>query len=112
MENYPSVAIRDSESGALVGYYLQQWNYCLGMLYVAEEHRGKGLGKALIVSAARQVLENGDPAAFCFIEKDNVRSTKLHRKCGFKKVEGSDVNWLTVVLPGPAPCCGKGKCCV
>lgn len=74
-------------------------------IYIAEDARGKGIGKQLL----NQMILESEKAGFWLLQsgimEDNEPSIQLHGKCGFRKVGyreriGRDVNgkWRSTVL--------------
>lgn len=81
-------------------------------VYIAAEHRGRGLGKLLLQPLIDAALTNGYRAIIAVIDAENQPSIKLHEKFGFetvgvfKKVGYKFNRWLDVVymellLPEP-----------
>jgi len=81
-------------------------------VYVAEEHRGKGLGKLLLEPLINAAQTRGFHAILACIDADNQASIRLHARFGFETVAhfhqvGFKFNrWLDVVymekLLGPS----------
>ncbi len=92
IQNFPNIAIRNSDN-ELVAYVLSQYYGSIGMLYVKPEHRRHGLATIAVSALATKLLQQNTPA-YCFVEKDNEASIKLHQKCGFLTQEGADLEWL------------------
>lgn len=81
-------------------------------VYIAAEHRGRGLGKLLLKPLIDVALQNGYRAIIAVIDAENTASIKLHEKFGFepvghfKKVGYKFGRWLDVIymellLPEP-----------
>ena len=109
LSDYICIGIKNEE-GSLVGYYLQQWYGAIGMLYVTESCRGKGFAKALIFEISKRILDSGH-SPFCYIEKDNLASLKLHSSCGFSVQDGFEYSW-TNFSPNQDKRTCRNKCCV
>ena len=86
--NFPSVALRDS-NGCLAGWCGTYFIGEMGMLYVLEGHRGKGLAKCLIYELAKKLIaKNRNP--YSFVDIMNVASVKGFEKCGFRIAKNCD----------------------
>ena len=55
-------------------------------IYISENSRGNGLGNALLLKAVRHSEENGIWTLYSGIIRDNAKSIKLHKKCGFREI--------------------------
>lgn len=55
-------------------------------VYVAQDERGKGVGKILLRELIKQSEANGIWTLQSAIFSENLSSIKLHEKCGFRKV--------------------------
>ena len=86
IENFPCLGVKDKDD-RLVAWELSYFTGAMGMLYVMEEHRGKGLAKFIICKLARKLLQLGRNV-YCFVEDTNEISLNLHKKCGFSIQEG------------------------
>ena len=89
---HPNIAIRDKEN-SLIAYEMISPHGTMGMLNVFPEHRGKGLGSAIVGELSRQISNEGD-FRYCHVGEENPVSIKLHKKCGFVIEEGSDILWI------------------
>lgn len=55
-------------------------------IYIAQDERGKGIGKTLLTELIQQSEENGIWTLQSGIFAENENSIKLHEKCGFRLV--------------------------
>ena len=55
-------------------------------IYIAQDERGKGIGKTLLTELIQQSEENGIWTLQSGIFAENESSIKLHEKCGFRLV--------------------------
>ncbi|MDM1556135.1 N-acetyltransferase family protein [Chryseobacterium indologenes] len=55
-------------------------------IYIAQDERGKGVGKTLLTELIQQSEENGIWTLQSGIFAENESSIKLHEKCGFRLV--------------------------
>ncbi|GHN02048.1 phosphinothricin N-acetyltransferase [Cytophagales bacterium WSM2-2] len=55
-------------------------------VYVRQDHRGKGVGKALLLELIRQSEANGIWTLQSGIFPENASSIKIHEQCGFRIV--------------------------
>lgn len=55
-------------------------------IYIAQDERGKGVGKTLLAELIQQSEENGIWTLQSGIFAENESSIKLHEKCGFRLV--------------------------
>jgi len=74
-------------------------------IYIAENHRGKGLGKVLLEHLIKLSEENGFWTLQSGIIRENTSSIILHEKCGFRELgirekiaKMNNGKWLDVVL--------------
>lgn len=74
-------------------------------LYIGEEYRGKGIGKALLKNLVDLTEENGFWTLQSGIIKENTESIELHKRCGFREIgrrekvgKMSSGKWHDVVL--------------
>jgi L-amino acid N-acyltransferase YncA len=91
--NYPVIgAVTDT--GALLGFTSYgpfrahpAYKYTVEhSVYIAVEHRGKGLGKQLLQAIIRAARDQDYHALIGAIDSENAASIRLHRSCGFKQV--------------------------
>ena len=59
---------------------------CELTVYVHDDHKNKGLGKALIERAIASSEEHGYWSMLAVIHNDNPVSIYLHEKCGFRMI--------------------------
>ncbi len=82
-------------------------------LYVHKDHRGKGLGKAILEEIIRDVERNDYHNMIAGIDSTNLASIQLHKKFGFeycgrvrhagyKFSRWLDLEFYQLLLPGPA----------
>lgn len=62
----------------------------LAELYVRPEHRGKGLGKALLTAAIDTARERGADYMHLGTTEDDVAARYLYKRMGFRRTEGGD----------------------
>jgi len=74
-------------------------------IYVAENCRGCGIGKKLLIQLVDSSEDNGFWSLQAGIIKENLPSRELHKKCGFREVGirerpgmMSDGRWYDVVI--------------
>ena len=74
-------------------------------IYIGEEYRGKGIGKALLTNLVKLSEENGFWTLQSGIIKENVGSIVLHKSCGFREIgirekisKMSNGEWFDVIL--------------
>ncbi len=72
-------------------------------VYVHRDHRGRGVGRALLEEVLRLAAGHGFHAVIARISSDNEASVRLHRACGFetvgveREVGRKHGRWLDVV---------------
>lgn len=72
-------------------------------VYVHPDHRGRGVGRALLDEALRLAKDHGFHAVIARISGENEPSVRLHRACGFevvgveREVGRKHGQWLDVV---------------
>jgi L-amino acid N-acyltransferase len=104
------VFVAESETGVLGWSSLSKYHDRMGYrftvedsVYIAEAHRGKGLGKALLAPLIQAARERKLRAIIGAIDADNKASIRLHAGFGFevvghfKKVGFKFDRWLDVV---------------
>ncbi|WP_026884731.1 GNAT family N-acetyltransferase [Clostridium akagii] len=74
-------------------------------IYIGEEYRGKGIGKALLTNLVKLSEENGFWTLQSGIIKENLGSIVLHKSCGFREIgirekisKMSSGEWHDVIL--------------
>ncbi len=55
----------------------------LQSVYVAAEHRGQGVFRALLAEAERAATADGAPCLRLYVERENAAAQKTYAKCGF-----------------------------
>jgi phosphinothricin acetyltransferase len=55
-------------------------------IYIGEEYRGKGIGKALLTNLINLSEKNGFWTLQSGIIKENLASIALHKNCGFREI--------------------------
>jgi L-amino acid N-acyltransferase len=81
-------------------------------VYVADEHRGKGIGKLLLEPLIKATLDLRLHTIVAGIEAENIHSVRLHEQFGFREVahfkevgfkfgRWLDLKFLQLVLPTP-----------
>lgn len=68
--------------GLAVHYPILRW---IMMLVVKRAHRGRGIGKALLVHALRQVAPEGRPVRANNVDPSDVVLVSLLHRCGFRE---------------------------
>lgn len=72
-------------------------------VYVHQDHRGQGVGRALLAEIVRLAGDHGFHAVIARISGDNEASVALHRACGFdlvgveREVGRKHGRWLDVM---------------
>lgn len=62
----------------------------LAELYVRPEHRGRGLGKALLAAAIDTARDRGADYMHLGTTEDDVAARYLYKRMGFRRTEGDD----------------------
>ncbi|MBE5903824.1 MAG: ribosomal-protein-alanine N-acetyltransferase [Pseudobutyrivibrio sp.] len=78
-----------TESDSCVGFavfYLTVPESELPDIVVAEEHRGKGIGKALLDASLRELTSRGVDTVFLEVRVSNERAKALYEKVGFEEI--------------------------
>jgi phosphinothricin acetyltransferase len=91
--DFPIFVAADS-SGSVVGWsalnpYHDRMGYrftCENSIYIAEAHRGRGIGKLLLAPLIESARDLGLHAIIAAIDGENAASVRLHEKFGFEKV--------------------------
>jgi GNAT superfamily N-acetyltransferase len=84
----------------LVERYYPAWAgplFALDDVFVIPEHRGRGVGKALLTRAAAEALTRGAPFIELMVRTENP-ARLLYERLGFEPVRGA----MTYVIAGPA----------
>lgn len=82
LRNRPSSVYR--ENGVAVGWVLIHRDDSIGIMYIKESHRKKGIAYELSMDIANKVIKSGK-IPFIHIGMENEASFKLARKCGYTK---------------------------
>lgn len=93
MERYPYLVAVDDKNTVLGYAYASdhmhrkayQWNAALSV-YIAEEHKGKGIGSSLYRKLFALLQKQGFVNAYACIVYPYEESEKFHEKLGFQKV--------------------------
>jgi|SRR5690242_20637128 len=92
-------AVRD-EVGELMGFcWLVLFDPGTGLegevaeLYVAEAHRGRGIGSMLVRQATRLFAERGVTLAYVWTRPDNDAAVRLYRSAGFEPNRQLVMTW-------------------
>lgn len=92
-------AVRD-EVGQVVGFcWIVLYNPGTGLegevaeLYVAEGHRGRGIGEMLVRSAVRLFAERRVTLGYVWTRPDNDTAIKLYRNAGFEPNRQLVMTW-------------------
>lgn len=74
-------------------------------IYICKKYQGQGVGKTLLDKVIKQSEENGIWTLYSSIIRENIGSTALHKKCGFREIgirekiaKTSNDVWHDVVL--------------
>ena len=62
-------------------------------LYVAEAHRGRGVGEALVRRAVQLFAERGVTLGYVWTRPDNEAATRLYRSAGFEPTRQLVLTW-------------------
>ena len=92
-QNY-AVFVAENDAREIVGWSaLNPYHARMGYrfttensVYVAAEHRGKGIGKLLLAPLIDAARKRGLRAIIAAIDAQNAASIRLHEQFGFKKV--------------------------
>jgi len=99
-------AVVAEAGGTVVGMAIITRRYCAGWVgplfavddvFVVPDHRGRGIGLALVAGAAQYAVEHGAPFIELTVREDNEQALRLYRRAGFERVPG-----VTLVLGGEA----------
>jgi ribosomal protein S18 acetylase RimI-like enzyme len=94
--NFTTVARQNREIIGRVQWYIKE-NPSHGLVefeevYLSEKHRGKGIGKALLKNAIKDVREHFKKEKlklrriYLFVSKDNMTARRLYKGLGFREV--------------------------
>jgi ribosomal protein S18 acetylase RimI-like enzyme len=62
-------------------------------VYVAQEHRGRGVGEALLERAVELFRERGVTLGYVWTREENQAATRLYRRAGFSPTEQLVLTW-------------------
>ncbi|HUE71800.1 MAG TPA: GNAT family N-acetyltransferase [Pirellulaceae bacterium] len=62
-------------------------------LAVAAEHRGKGIGRALLAAVEEEARRRGCAKITLEVRSDNALARDLYRRCGFRGTEPETLFW-------------------
>jgi phosphinothricin acetyltransferase len=90
---HPAIVAVD-DGGGVVGfgslsYYRDRHAYATtaeNSVYVAEGHRGEGVGRALLEDLVRRAVQHGFHTLIARVGSENEASVRLHLACGFEEV--------------------------
>src|SRR6185437_1425090 len=92
-----------NEGGAIVGFcWIVLYDPGTGLegevaeLYVAEGHRGQGIGEALVRQAVRLFAERGVTLAYVWTRSDNEAAVRLYRSAGFEPNRQLVMTWYPI----------------
>ena len=68
-------------------------------VYVAPEHRGRGIARALLREAVRQFRERGVTLGYVWTRDDNAEAVKLYREAGFADNRQLVLTWYPAAEP-------------
>jgi ribosomal protein S18 acetylase RimI-like enzyme len=92
-------AVRD-EVGGVIGFcWIVLYDPGTGLegevaeLYVAEGHRGQGIGEMLVREAVRLFAERGVTLAYVWTRPDNEAAVRLYRSAGFEPSRQLVMTW-------------------
>ncbi len=95
-------AVRD-EVGTVIGFcWIVLFDPGTGLegevaeLYVAEAHRGRGVGEMLVRQAVRLFAERGVTLGYVWTRPDNDTAIKLYRNAGFEPNRQLVLTWYPV----------------
>src|SRR5665213_3159915 len=90
---YPAIVAED-DAGVITGFgsisiYRDRPAYATSVensVYVGADHRGSGIGRALLIELIRLATQHGFHTMVARIGDDNAASIALHQACGFELV--------------------------
>ena len=89
---FPSVCVYN-EQGIPVSWALQKYYGFVANLYTEEGYRRKGIGRYVLASITRQMLQSGQ-IAYAAVDKENGVSINMFEKMGYRRCpETMDFSW-------------------
>jgi len=105
IENKPmAVTVRDNGEviGGLVGWTFLGWMF-IEMLWISDEHRGKGLGRRLVEKAESEARKRG--VANVYLDTFDFQAPGFYQKLGYRDFgklkdfpAGQSRHWMTKTL--------------
>ena len=94
VKNDYAMFVAENEAGQIVGWSaLNRYHDRMGYrfttensVYIAADHRGRGIGKLLLAPLIHAARERGLHAILAAIDAQNEASVRLHASFGFQKV--------------------------
>lgn len=86
----PTVVVR--HNGKTIGYLITHRDGETGPMYLLPEHRGKRIGRELVLRMTKLVLDMGDVPLFN-VERDNWACIKPHEEFGYEKA-AQEILWV------------------
>ena len=86
VDNFPSVCVRMTGIDYPVAWILTTPDGSMGILYVREGHRRRGLGVILVKALSEKLVRNGW-TPYVRVDMDNEPSLRLFHKCGFRATD-------------------------
>ena len=92
-------AVRDGPSGLAGFCWVVLFDPGTGLegevaeVYVGEEHRGRGVGEALVRRAVRLFEERGVTLGYVWTRPENDAATRLYRSVGFEPTRQLVLTW-------------------
>ncbi|MFN8528403.1 MAG: N-acetyltransferase family protein [Anaerolineae bacterium] len=118
-QNLPILVVR-GDQGQVIGWgslsqYRPGRGYFLTVentIFVHPDHRGKGIGKAILSQLVKEAGQRGKHAIVASVDTRNVASMALHAACGYQQValfkeigykfgEWLDVAFMEYLFPRP-----------
>ena len=95
-------AVRDGE-GRVVGFcWIVLYDPGTGLegevaeLYVAAEHRGRGIGEMLVRQAVKLFAQRGVTLGYVWTRPDNAAAVKLYKQAGFEPNRQLVMTWYPI----------------
>lgn len=90
LQTGPTVFVR--HQGETIGYLITHRDGETGPMYLLPEHRGKRIGRELVLRMTKAVLETGD-VPLANVERDNIACIRPHIEFGYEQPE-REVVWV------------------